>query len=316
VERVMKCVTTVRYRIKVNEKYSDSIVPHRGLRQGDPLSPYLFILCAEGLSSMLQRTEENGKIEGISVCRGAPRINHLFFADDSLILMRACSGNAQELGRILQVYEKASGQMVNRDKSAVLFSPNTSSIDKAEVRQAPNIVQEAKNEKYLGLLVSIGKSRKKAFEYIKKKVWVRIQGWQEKLLSKAGKEILIKAVAQAIPTYAMSCFELTKGLCDELNSMIGRWWWSQNDKKNNIHWLAWDKLTLSKSNGGLGFRDLHLFNMAMLARQAWRLLVCPDSLCAQVLKAKYFPNGSILQCEARDGISYTWRSILTRYKTG
>ena len=309
VERVMKCVTTVRYRIKVNEEYSDSIVPHRGLRQGDPLSPYLFILCAEGLSSMLQRVEENGKIEGI-VCRGAPRINHLFFADDSLILMRACSGNAQELGRILQVYEKASGQMFNRDKSAVLFSPNTSSIDKAEVRQAPNIVQEAKNEKYLGLLVSIGKSRKKAFEYIKKKVWVRIQGWQEKLLSKAGKEILIKAVAQAIPTYAMSCFELTKGLCDELNSMIGRWWWSQNDKKNNIHWLAWDKLTLSKSNGGLGFRDLHLFNMAMLARQAWRLLVCPDSLCAQVLKAKYFPNGSILQCEARDGISYTWRSIL------
>ena len=248
--------------------------------------------------------------------RGAPRINHLFFADDSLILMRACSRNAQELGRILQVYEKASGQMVNRDKSAVLFSPNTSSIDKAEVRQALNIAQEAKNEKYLGLPVSIGKSRKKAFEYIKKKIWVRIKGWQEKLLSKAGKEILIKAVAQAIPTYAMSCFELTKGLCDELNSMIGRWWWSQNDKKNNIHWLAWDKLTLSKSNGGLGFRDLHLFNMAMLARQAWRLLVCPDSLCAQVLKAKYFPNGSILQCEARDGISYTWRSILTRYKTG
>ena len=87
VERVMKCVTTVRYRIKVNEEYSDSIVPHRGLRQGDPLSPYLFILCAEGLSSMLQRAEENGKIEGISVCRGAPKIYHLFFADDSLIMM-------------------------------------------------------------------------------------------------------------------------------------------------------------------------------------------------------------------------------------
>ena len=116
--------------------------------------------------------------------------------------------------------------MINRDKYAVFFSPNTSSDDKEEVRQALNIVLEAKNEKYLGLPVSIGKSRKKAFEYIKKKVWFRIQGWQEKLLSKAGKEILVKAVAQAIPTYAMSCFELTKGLCDELSSMIGRWWWS------------------------------------------------------------------------------------------
>lgn len=200
--------------------------------------------------------------------------------------------------------------MINRDKLVVLFSPNTTPINKEDVRQTLNIVQEAKNERYLGLPVYIGKSRKKAFEYIKKKVWLRIQGWQEKLLSKAGKEILVKAVAQAIPTYAMSCFELTKGLCEDLNSMIGRWWWSQIDKENKIHWLAWDKLTLPKSKGGLGFRDLYLFNLAMLARQAWRLLVSPETLCGRVLKAKYFPNGNILQCEARDGISYTWRSIL------
>jgi hypothetical protein len=202
---------------------------------------------------MLQKAEEEGRIEGIRVCRGAPRINHLFFAENSLILMRACKGDAQELRRILQVYERASRQMINRDKSAILFSPNTTSVDKDEVRQALNIVQEVKSERYLGLPVSIGKSRKKAFEYIKKKVWLRIQGWQEKLLSKARKEILVKAVAQAIPTYAMSYFELTKGSCDELNSMIGRWWWSHNDKDNKIHWLAWDKLTLPKNRGVWAF---------------------------------------------------------------
>jgi hypothetical protein len=108
---------------------------------------------------------------------------------------------------------------------------------------------EAKNERYLGLPVSIGKSRKKAFQDIKRKVWLRIQGWQEKLLSKAGKEILVKVVAQAIPTYAMSYFDLTKRLCNELNSTIGQWWWSQNDKENKIHWLAWEKLTLLKKKG-------------------------------------------------------------------
>jgi hypothetical protein len=87
----------------------------------------------------------------------------------------------------------------------------------------------------LGLPVSIGKSRKKAFEYLKQRIWSRIQGWQERLLSKAGKEVLVKAVAQAIPTYAMSFFDLTKGLCDELISMIGQCRWTQQDKSNKIH---------------------------------------------------------------------------------
>jgi hypothetical protein len=85
----MKCVTTINYQIKVNGEYTTRIYPQRGLRQGDPLSPYLFILCAEGLSAMLQKAEENGKLKGLKVCRGAPSVNHLFFADDSLILMQA-----------------------------------------------------------------------------------------------------------------------------------------------------------------------------------------------------------------------------------
>jgi len=133
VEKVMKCVSTVNYCIQVNGEYSRRIYPQRGLRQGDPLSPYLFILCAEGLSAMLQKAQEEGKIEGIRVCREAPRINHLFFADDSLILMRAAPSDAHELRRILQIYESASGQVINRDKSFVLFSPNTKSEDRQRV---------------------------------------------------------------------------------------------------------------------------------------------------------------------------------------
>lgn len=108
----------------------------------------------------------------------------------------------------------------------------------------------------------------------------------------------------------MSCFDLTKGLCDDLNMIIGRYWWSQQDKTNKIRWLSWDKLTKSKKEGGLGFRDLHLFNLAMLSRQAWRLLTSPDTLCGHVLKEKYFSNSNILHWRYPTGISYTWRSIL------
>jgi hypothetical protein len=138
----------------------------------------------------------------------------------------------------------------------------------------------------------------------------RIQGWKEKLLSKAGKEILIKGVAQAIPTYAMSSFDVTKTLCDEIRTMVFRFWWAKTDRDNSMHWMAWELLCSRKKKGGLGFRDLHMFNLAMLARQGWRLIENPDLLCAQILKAKYFLNGSLLDAIELSGCSYSWRSIV------
>jgi hypothetical protein len=99
-----------------------------------------------------------------------------------------------------------------------------------------------------------------------------------------------------------------------MSTLICRYWWSQHDKENKMHWLSWDLLTKPKSEGGLGFRDLYGFNMAMLARQAWRMLTNPNSLCARVLKARYFPDTTILKATATAGISYAWRSILKGIK--
>jgi hypothetical protein len=139
---VMRCVSSVNYRIKVNGDYTETVTPQRGLRQGDPLSSYLFIICAEGLSAMLQRAERDGKIMGIKVCRAAPSVNHLFFADDSLILMRARNEEAMELKRVLEVYERVSGQMINKDKSSVLFSPNTTRTVRDQMKATLSISQE------------------------------------------------------------------------------------------------------------------------------------------------------------------------------
>jgi len=179
---------------------------------------------------------------------------------------------------------------------------------------ALDISVEARNEKYLGLPVYMGKSKEKTFNYLKDRVWKRIQGWKEQSLSKAGKEVLIKSVAQAIPSYAMSCFDLTKTLCDAISSMICRFWWAQQDNEHKMHWLSREVLCTRKEKGGLGFRDLNLFNLALLARQGWRLLTSPDSLCVRVLRAKYFPDGDLLNVQEGPGMSYSWRSIVRGVK--
>jgi hypothetical protein len=117
-------------------------------------------------------------------------------------------------------------------------------------------------------------------------------------------------VAQAIPTYAMSCFDITKNLCDDISQMICRYWWSNMDDEHKAHWVSWQDMMKPKSEGGLGFKDIHIFNLSMLARQGWRLLQAPESLCARVLRAKYFIDGDLLRAKPVPGMNYVWRSIL------
>lgn len=212
-------------------------------------SAYLFLLCAEGFSALLRKTEEEGRLQGIKVCHNATSVSHLLFADDSLIPCRANRGDAQNLQTILTLYEEFSGQMINKEKFAIMFSSNTGSEKRREVMQTLQINKQTMNERYLGLPVFVGRDKTKVFAYLKDRIWKRIQGWKEKMLSRAGKEILIKAVAQAIPTFAMACFDITKSIADQISSMIGKFRWNNQEKENKMHWLSWEKLTKPKGEG-------------------------------------------------------------------
>lgn len=148
---IMQCVSTVEYRVRFNGEESESFKPTRDLRQGDPLSPYLFLLCTEGLTALLTHAEESGNILGVKVCRDAPPITNLLFVDDSLILMKANMHNAETLKSILDSYCATSGQLVSVDKSSIFFSPNTRVEVREQMCVSLNIMTEALNDKYLGL---------------------------------------------------------------------------------------------------------------------------------------------------------------------
>ena len=106
----MQCITTVSYAIKINGCPRGRIIPSRGIRQEDPLSPYLFLLCAEGLLALIKASVCNGSMEGIAICHGGPKLSHLFFADDSLIFCKASLAKCDSMPKFLGVYERASGQ--------------------------------------------------------------------------------------------------------------------------------------------------------------------------------------------------------------
>nr|XP_023873925.1 uncharacterized protein LOC111986517 [Quercus suber] len=148
------------------------------------------------------------------------------------------------------------------------------------------------------------------FREIQEKISKQVLGWKEKFISKAGWEVLIKTVAQAIPTYSMSLFRLPKSICDSINSLLARYWWGQNHEERKIHWINWTKLCTHKHKGGMGFRDLSAFNLAMLAKQVWRLIHNTHSLFHRVYKAWYFPRGSFLTAELGPNPSFVWRSLL------
>ena len=127
------------------------------------------------------------------------------------------------------------------------------------------------------------------------------------LLSRAGKEILTKVVAQSIPTYTMNVFQLPMKLCDELDA-CAKFWWGQVENERKIHWKSWDKLLTSKKDGGMDFCDLKVFNLAMLAKQGWRMILEIDSFLYRCFKARYFPRTTFLEAVESPNSSFVWKS--------
>jgi hypothetical protein len=179
---------------------------------------------------------------------------------------QANAAAATRLQNILELYQVGSGQLVNKAKSAVFFSANCTPDMKHEIHDISGISVEALVEKYLGLPTALGRAADDQFEHIIAKIKKLVNGYAAKNLSGAAREVLIKAICQAIPTYSMSCFRLSKKMCKRITSIIARYCWGGNELKRKIHWKQWCDIAIPKVMGGMGFRDIQLLNQSMLAK--------------------------------------------------
>lgn len=176
IQWIMECVSTVSYSVLINGRAEGHIIPERGLRQGDPLSPYLFILCAEVLSHMMMKAMDDRSLLGVKIALQAPPINHLLFADDSLFFSLANLKAAKKLKHIFNTYEAISGQSINLNKSSITFGSKVRTEVKTRMRNVLGIHNEGGIGKYLGLPEQFGSKKSEMFEYIVDKVKQVTQG--------------------------------------------------------------------------------------------------------------------------------------------
>ncbi|WOG90771.1 hypothetical protein DCAR_0310016 [Daucus carota subsp. sativus] len=274
------------------------------------MSPYIYILCAEGLSSIIKRNEEAGLIHGCSVARGAPAISHLLFADDCYFFFKAIESEARVMKNIIKRYEELSGQAINFQKSTITFSPNTSQVNREAICGILEVSERSTPGKYLGLPMDVGRRKNEVFNFLSDRVRQRLQSWRNTAMSKAGKCILLKTAAQSIPNFWMNLLLIPSEVCKTIQRQMNSFWWGGGNNSKGIRWMSWERLCKVKEAGGLGFKDLRSFNVAMLAKQGWRLLNNENPLVTNILKARYFPNTDFLNAKLGNNPSYMWRSIL------
>lgn len=192
IQWIMKCIRSVSYTVLLNRQTHGHIKPEWGIRQGDPLSPFLFILCIEALVHVMHRAEIRGDLQGMKLSKKCPAVQHLLFADDNLFLCRAFLPEIANFLHCLKLYGDSSGQVINFQKSAITFGADIDAVTRRVIAELCGIENEGGDGKYLGLPECFSGSKQKLLAFIGEKLNKRINGWFAKKLSHGGKEVLLK----------------------------------------------------------------------------------------------------------------------------
>ncbi|XP_056690476.1 uncharacterized protein [Spinacia oleracea] len=256
VKIIMSCITSVSSSILVNGIPTDSFSPSRGIRQGDPLTPYIFIICMEVLSHMIHLAVQDLKWTPFKMGRRRVPVSHLLFADDILLVGEVSNDNTQTLLGILEDFCQLSGQSISVEKSRVLFSKNTPTLDCGMFCNALSIKETADLNPYLGFPISGTRPTRSSVNFIMTKIIGKLASWKTNFLSKAGRLCLISSVINTMPSYYFQCLMLPEAVLKEINSTMARFLWGKGKDQRGIHLINWDKISSPKDEGGLGIRQL------------------------------------------------------------
>ncbi|XP_075084826.1 uncharacterized protein LOC107774618 [Nicotiana tabacum] len=293
------------YSVLVNGQSSGFFKSTMGVKQGDPLSPALFILSAEVLSRSLNKLFEDKSFVGFGMPKWSDPLNHLAYADDTIIFASAHPPSLSKIMEVVGNYEKISGHMINKDKSSYYMY---SKVANQAVGAITGFARGKFPFTYLGYPIFYTRRRKDYYKDLIKKVKAKLHSWKGKLLSFGGKATLISSVLQSMSVHMLSVLDPPKNILEHLHKTFSRFFWSTKEEGRSRHWASWKNLCLPKEERALGFRYLHDVSRALFAKLWWRFRTT-KSLWSNFIWNKYCKKELPTVVHFRGG-SHVWRQIL------
>jgi hypothetical protein len=294
---VHACISTPSFSVIINGQSYARFSSSRGIRQGCPLSPSLFVLAVNELSLALQEALQANHLTGISFGPQCPPIHSLMFADDLIVCGKAEVQEATTISHIIRQFCQASGQTPNWSKSAIMFSKKVNMQVKKDIKQIFPVQDIDSNTIHLGHpLILPSKDRSAAYNFIYDKFKCKLNACKANRMSHAARLTLIKSVFSSIPVYYMSNILFSRKFLSKLTAIIRNFWWTGVREESTTRSLClrvWADICTQKKEGGLGIRNLQAINQGLILTAAWRLANDPQHHLAQILKSKYHPDTSI-----------------------
>lgn len=302
-------LSSARSAVLVNGSPTFEFHNSKGMRQGDPLSPFLFLIVMEGLTSIMRKAQNSEVLKGFEFPNNGPIISHLLYADDCSFLGEWSDTNLLKVIRILRCFNLSSGLSINIGKSHLMGI----GVEDLEVNRCADLMKCRAGRfpcDYLGLRIGGNMNRIDSWDFLIDIFKKRLSKWKASSLSIGWRTILIKSVLESLPTYFFSLFIALVKVINSLESIIRRFLWGGDSDKSKIHWVAWDKVTSPICKGGLGLSKLKKSNEALIAKWLWRYRNEKNSLWRNVIESIHDTKKCWSSIPSRRNYSSVWVNIV------
>lgn len=266
---ISNLVSTAFFSIIVNGAPTTPFSATRGTRQGDPLSPFLFIILAEGLGRALKEKIQEGKISGLKPHEAMQAQTHQQFVDDTMLMAMASVREAKAIKQTLDAFKRESGLEVKKDKSQIFYF-NTPLVTRRNITQILEFVEGSLPSKYLGAPLFEGKVTQKHWKELLDKMASKLNNWTHRSLNFPSRLTLVKSVLQAIPKYIFSVLAAPKNVLKKIRAIQRNFLWGSTEVKQKWALVDWETICKPKRAGGLGLRDPKVMNKVLNAKIWWR----------------------------------------------